>query len=77
MLTEFVPLTSTQESLRQAKWWVKQVKQECDPGVVIALVGNKLDLAESHRDVPTEVSCCCCSVDVAFAAVRMGGLVVS
>ena len=45
-----------QESLRQAKWWVKQVKQECDPGVVIALVGNKLDLAESHRDVPTEVS---------------------
>ena len=52
--------TFTQESLRQAKWWVKQVKQECDPGVVIALVGNKLDLAESHRDVPTEVSCCCC-----------------
>ena len=45
-----------QESLRQAKWWVKQVKQECDPGVVIALVGNKLDLAESHRDVPTEAS---------------------
>ena len=41
--------------MRQAKWWVKQVKQECDPGVVIALVGNKLDLAESHRDVPTEV----------------------
>lgn len=45
---------TNKESLRQAKWWVKQVKQECDPGVVIALVGNKLDLAESHRDVPTE-----------------------
>merc|ERR1712032_1148224 len=47
-------MITNKESLRQAKWWVKQVKQECDPGVVIALVGNKLDLAESHRDVPTE-----------------------
>merc|ERR1719305_362896 len=45
---------TNKESLRQAKWWVKQVKQECDPGVVIALVGNKLDLAETHRAVPTE-----------------------
>ena len=59
IFVEFVSLIYLQESLRQAKWWVKQVKQECDPGVVIALVGNKLDLAESHRDVPTEVSCWC------------------
>jgi Ras-related protein Rab-5C len=39
-------------SLEQAKWWVRQAKQECAADVVIALVGNKYDLAEQgERDV--------------------------
>ena len=44
---------TNKESLKQAKWWVRQVKQECDSDVVIALVGNKYDLAEQpgKRDV--------------------------
>lgn len=43
---------TNKESLKQAKWWVRQVKQECDADVVIALVGNKYDLAEQgKRDV--------------------------
>lgn len=45
---------TNKESLKQAKWWVRQVKQECDADVVIALVGNKYDLAEQGKRDVTE-----------------------
>ncbi|KAJ3298179.1 Ras- protein Rab-5A [Borealophlyctis nickersoniae] len=40
-------------SLDKAKSWVKELQRQANPNIVIALVGNKLDLAAS-RGVPTE-----------------------
>ena len=45
-----------QVSLSKSKFEARNAQRMCLPGVIVALVGNKLDLAESHRDVPTEVS---------------------
>ncbi len=45
---------TNKESLKQAKWWVKQVKQECEESVVIALVGNKCDLAKEREVLQDE-----------------------
>ncbi|KAJ3012520.1 Ras- protein Rab-5B, partial [Thoreauomyces humboldtii] len=41
-------------SLDKAKSWVTELKRQANPGIVIALVGNKLDLAATSRAVPTE-----------------------
>ncbi|KAI8897590.1 putative GTP-binding protein ypt5 [Globomyces pollinis-pini] len=40
-------------SLEKAKAWVKELQRQANPNIVIALVGNKLDLASS-REVTTE-----------------------
>ncbi|KAJ1551484.1 Ras- protein Rab-5C [Cladochytrium tenue] len=40
-------------SLDKAKSWVKELQRQANPNIVIALVGNKLDLAAS-RVVPAE-----------------------
>ncbi|KAJ3278078.1 Ras- protein Rab-5B, partial [Rhizoclosmatium sp. JEL0117] len=42
-----------QASLEKAKSWVKELQRQANPNIIIALVGNKLDL-ESERTVPTE-----------------------
>jgi Ras-related protein Rab-5C len=41
----------TQASLEKAKAWVKELQRQASPTIIIALVGNKLDLAAS-RAVP-------------------------
>lgn len=48
-------------SLIKAKHWVAELQRQASPGIVIALVGNKLDLADDDADaddnarkVPTE-----------------------
>ncbi|KAJ3131624.1 Stress-70 protein, mitochondrial [Physocladia obscura] len=42
-----------QASLEKAKSWVKELQRQANPNIIIALVGNKLDL-EANRTVPTE-----------------------
>lgn len=41
-------------SLDKAKSWVKELQRQANPNIVIALAGNKLDLASASRAVPTE-----------------------
>ncbi|KAL2916742.1 Vacuolar protein sorting-associated protein 21 [Polyrhizophydium stewartii] len=41
-------------SLEKAKAWVKELQRQANPNIVIALVGNKLDLASTARGVSTE-----------------------
>lgn len=42
-------------SLTKAKHWVAELQRQASPGIVIALVGNKLDLcAETTSDGPAE-----------------------
>jgi Ras-related protein Rab-5C len=43
-----------QESLVRAKSWVKELQRQASPNIIIALAGNKLDLA-SQRQVESEV----------------------
>ncbi|KAG4105690.1 ras-domain-containing protein [Neocallimastix lanati (nom. inval.)] len=40
-------------SLEKAKTWVKELQRQANPNIVIALVGNKIDLA-NNRSVPYE-----------------------
>jgi len=40
-------------SLEKAKNWVKELQRQANPNIVIALVGNKIDLA-NNRSVPYE-----------------------
>ncbi|ORX43814.1 ras-domain-containing protein [Piromyces finnis] len=40
-------------SLEKAKTWVKELQRQANPNIVIALVGNKIDLA-NNRAVPYE-----------------------
>ncbi|KAJ3201157.1 70-kilodalton heat shock protein [Entophlyctis luteolus] len=40
-------------SLEKAKSWVKELQRQANPNIIIALVGNKLDLA-ADRAVPTD-----------------------
>ncbi|KAJ3201880.1 hypothetical protein HK099_002065 [Clydaea vesicula] len=40
-------------SLDKAKSWVKELQRQANPNIIIALVGNKLDL-EDQRQVPKE-----------------------
>ncbi|KAI9095827.1 ras family-domain-containing protein [Phlyctochytrium arcticum] len=41
-------------SLDKAKTWVKELQRQANPNIVIALVGNKVDLASTGRAVPVE-----------------------
>lgn len=42
-------------SLEKAKAWVKELQRQANPNIVIALVGNKLDLVEGiDESAPTE-----------------------
>ncbi|CEH14099.1 rab gtpase [Ceraceosorus bombacis] len=42
-----------QSSLEKAKAWIRELQRQADPNIIIALAGNKADLA-SRRAVPTE-----------------------
>lgn len=46
-------LTHYQASLTRAKAWVKELQRQANENIIIALAGNKLDLADT-REVPTE-----------------------
>lgn len=49
---------SLQETLNKAKLWLRDLEKEFLPNeIVIALVGNKMDLA-ADREVATQVSTC-------------------
>lgn len=49
---------SLQETLNRAKLWLRELEKEFLPDeIVIALVGNKVDLS-AEREVTTEVSAC-------------------
>lgn len=49
---------SLQETLNKAKLWLRDLEKEFLPNeIVIALVGNKMDLA-AEREVATQVSIC-------------------
>jgi small GTP-binding protein len=39
-------------SLEKAKAWVKELQRQANPNIVIALVGNKLDLVEGDEPAP-------------------------
>ena len=43
-------------SLIKAKHWVAELQRQASPGIVIALVGNKLDLANSGDSVDAEAA---------------------
>ncbi|KAL1413021.1 Vacuolar protein sorting-associated protein 21 [Vanrija albida] len=43
-------------SLEKAKAWVKELQRQANPNIVIALVGNKLDLVEGADDAPAEAA---------------------
>lgn len=38
-----------QTSFEKAKTWVRELQRQADPGIVIMLVGNKLDLSASRK----------------------------
>ena len=38
----------------QARFWVKELQKHANPGIIIALVGNKSDMSAA-REVPFEV----------------------
>ena len=42
----------TQASFQKARYWVKELQKHASSGIVLALVGNKVDL-EDHREVET------------------------
>lgn len=48
------PLPPTQQSLEKAKAWIRELQRQADPNVIIALAGNKADLASTRRGVPRE-----------------------
>ncbi|KAJ2851615.1 Vacuolar protein sorting-associated protein 21 [Coemansia brasiliensis] len=41
-------------SLDRAKSWIKELERQANPNIVVALVGNKLDLASPATDTPAE-----------------------
>lgn len=45
-----------QASLEKAKSWIKELQRQAPEGIVIALAGNKLDLAQERRAVEKAVS---------------------
>lgn len=53
---------SVQETFERAKAWVKELQRQASPNIVIALAGNKADLAE-RRLVEYEVIHSCPMMD--------------
>jgi Ras-related protein Rab-5C len=49
-------IINCQTSLERAKAWVKELQRQANPNIVIALVGNKLDLASSREVSIAEAS---------------------
>ena len=45
---------TSQASLLKAKAWIAELARQADPGIVICLAGNKLDLAPTQRQVSLE-----------------------
>lgn len=43
-------LTRSQSSLDKAKAWVKELQRQANENIIIALAGNKADLAAEHPD---------------------------
>lgn len=41
-------------SLDKAKAWIRELQRQADPNIIIALAGNKADLASTRRAIPTE-----------------------
>ncbi|KDN43554.1 putative GTP-binding protein ypt5 [Tilletiaria anomala UBC 951] len=41
-------------SLEKAKSWIQELQRQADPNIIIALAGNKADLASTRRAVPIE-----------------------
>ena len=41
------------ETFKRAQQWIKELNENASPDIVIALVGNKLDL-DDNRQVPTD-----------------------
>ncbi len=41
-------------SLDKARAWIRELQRQADPNIIIALAGNKADLASTRRAVPTE-----------------------
>lgn len=66
MLTCDHCLFELQSSLDKAKAWIRELQRQADPNIIIALAGNKADLASSRRAIPTEV--CTCAI---FSLFRM------
>lgn len=55
MLLNPSPIDITrQSSFQNVQHWLKELRDHADPNIVIMLVGNKVDLSESSRQVPTE-----------------------
>ena len=52
----FVNYGCRQDSFVRAQQWVRELQSQCNnPNIVIALAGNKSDLAASHRAVERQV----------------------
>lgn len=45
----------TKDTFARAQRWVKELRQLANPNVLIALAGNKADMAAEARDVTVEV----------------------
>jgi len=43
-------------SLEKARSWITELQRQADPGIIICLAGNKLDLAETQRQVLAETA---------------------
>ncbi|KAJ1019941.1 hypothetical protein NDA16_004222 [Ustilago loliicola] len=41
-------------SLDKAKAWIRELQRQADPNIIIALAGNKADLASTRRAIPAE-----------------------
>jgi GTPase SAR1 family protein len=54
-LDDIVILIILKMSFDKAKDWVKELQQQGDPNVVVAFVGNKVDM-ENARKVSVEVT---------------------
>lgn len=42
-------ISINQDSFERAKSWVKELQRQGNPNIVIALAGNKLDLADNRK----------------------------
>lgn len=60
-----------QETFERAKAWVKELQRQASPNIVIALAGNKADLAE-RRLVEFEVTHCATRYHTGIAGTALG-----